>query len=149
MATGCGHALDAGHVVVQQDHVGPGLGGAAVRRAGVAGLAHHLEARIAGQQRDQAAAEQAVVVVEAGGQSAELVVSPHLDPRSQIALAQPRQAGLQPRQRVEAKQLGRIQQGHRAADGQRQHQNWKTLSTTVSRESCCSMAETKPSMRAT
>ncbi len=57
--------VDAAHarqVVVEQDHVGLQLGGAALRLAGIGGLADHAQLRLRAQQRDQPAAQQRVVV---------------------------------------------------------------------------------------
>ena len=59
--------------------------------------------------------------VEAGRERAEFVVGAWVDPRAQVARLHPGQPGLQPGQRVEDEQLGRVQQGNRTADGQCHH----------------------------
>jgi hypothetical protein len=59
--------------------------------------------------------------VEARRQRAEFVVGAGVDPRAQVARLHPGQPGLQPGQRVEDEQPGRIQQGNRTADGQCHH----------------------------
>ena len=60
-------------------------------------------------------------LVEAGRKLPELVVAVHHDAGGQIALLHRGEAALEPRQRIEHEQIARVEHGHRAGDGQRQH----------------------------